>query len=360
MSLAKARNLIALSSVGILLLMAACAPKDDAKNVDEPEVQQEKLRTNCLQKLNEITCVINDNGVCSGDGTKYTRQLRKIYEFYPDELKAMFCKLDRIQIDPELYELGQFHQTFSETSDNVLMRKISLRKTLFEEELTVSAMLSLEEQRFFGEEGKGRLSEQNWTAGGDLSRGPIIDAEVPAPEGVHAPLLLVLTHELGHLVDAHFEIYLTEDCRPSLDLGIPHCPVNPGEFAGLSWAEYDRPLKKPELIYRRQVNALYNGDEEIFIPLDEAGNYYRSLYQSRFVTSYSARSPAEDFAESFLYYFLERYYPEFYYRVQVQGESYSMRQKLNSKVFSAKKQKIEEIFNLLAEEIQEDDLDSEE
>jgi hypothetical protein len=206
----------------------------------------------------------------------------------PAELRSEFCSVYRVFISDNIASTAFAGAIRSERGE-IKGTYIGLRKSTFLKQPTSQEIITWKEQLAFG--GSERF----------LSNNPAlvqIDYRITTSVLKTDGLFYVLVHELGHLIDAKLRINTATD------------------WPSLSWTPWDEPLDETTFAYRDDF-CFYGCAKPI--PVHRAPEVYNSLTKSGFITTYSAMSPTEDFAEFFAWYVMIRFKSPIY-RIQIPGQ----------------------------------------
>ena len=112
-------------------------------------------------------------------------------------------------------------------------------------------------------------------------------------------LLHTLVHETSHVYDYNYHI--TPFTEPFLQDEHSALKTN---FTDKIWNDYDRPAEEYDFLYRDSLSAYGLGPaQKKSLSID----IYRSLSKTPFASLYGSQNWAEDFAESFTWFYLEKY-----------------------------------------------------
>ena len=114
-------------------------------------------------------------------------------------------------------------------------------------------------------------------------------------------LLQTLVHEISHVYDFHNHI--TPYADPGLTI-FKKSDITP--FIENAWAGYDKPVKEYDFPNRDKMSFYGLGDKRIDISY--AQEMYKNLLNTPFSSLYGALTWAEDFAESFTWFYLKKRY----------------------------------------------------
>ena len=114
--------------------------------------------------------------------------------------------------------------------------------------------------------------------------------------GEYCALLHTLFHEASHVYDYHYHI------TPFTELYFKHddSPLKTG-FTDMIWADYDLPVMEYNFPHRNELHSYGLGPAQ---SKKRAFDIYESLSKTPFPTVYGSQNWAEDFAESFTWFYL--------------------------------------------------------
>ena len=113
-------------------------------------------------------------------------------------------------------------------------------------------------------------------------------------------LIHTLFHEASHIYD--FYNYVTPYTEPFLQNEKTKFPT---EFVKNIWKNYNEPIEKYNFINREKIYSYDLGER---IDGNFAIGIYESLKNTPFTSIYGSKTWAEDFAESFTWYYLKKFY----------------------------------------------------
>jgi hypothetical protein len=266
---------------------------------------QDMSDEDCMARVRRIICVSESSAsdydpACNKKSVppEWLAQFPNLITELPPVQREVFCHLNRLQIQPNLSTLA-YAAEIKDARKNVVGNLIGLRPSLLLAQ-TPRDMWSWKEQLVFG------LTSQKDAGYALRAAGPRVELSIADSKSDY--LLIILTHELSHLIDFMNNVFAPE-CERSADstqekLRVTcHSPEN--SFARLSWpfqfsgAVDGSEWPPKEFVARTPLLAgiCYYGCKSI-VPLDAMSKMYKELRGSSFFTSYSAANPSEDFAES--------------------------------------------------------------
>jgi hypothetical protein len=113
-------------------------------------------------------------------------------------------------------------------------------------------------------------------------------------------LIYTLFHEASHIYD--YYNHVTPFTEKNLKYGNTKFPT---DFIKDIWNDYDEPIEKYDYENRKNISFYGLGDK---IDIGYAVNVFTSLKNTPFNSLYGSKTWAEDFAESFTWYYLNKYY----------------------------------------------------
>ena len=126
-----------------------------------------------------------------------------------------------------------------------------------------------------------------------------LSVKIECNSGYYA-LFHTLLHEASHIYD--FYNYVTPFTEPFLQ---NEKTKFPSEFVKNIWKNYNEPIEKYNFINREMIYSYDLGER---IDGNLAFGIYESLKNTPFASIYGSKTWAEDFAESFTWYYLKNFY----------------------------------------------------
>jgi hypothetical protein len=266
--------------------------------------------SDCRANIRAVTCV--SRGVfdaagdvpmtrgCARGAEPYVAFFERVYDRLEPTLQKMFCSVKAIHVEPNLESIAYAGMSFRGA-------EIGFRKSIIDEGLDLSRLISWKEQLPFGG------VRGSYEVARDLPQVEIV-SDAPPVEDL---AFYVLSHEFGHLFDFANDI-------------------NGGRRDGwtpLSWESRGTPLPTSDFPHRADI-CYYNCSGG---PLDRGviPALYAGLERSNFVTVYAATNPYDDWAESLAFYMLEQQGMTYDLRTG-QGETYDLLSKLRAPQFASK------------------------
>lgn len=203
---------------------------------------------------------------CLPNNSRYVKALADITDLLNPETQKAFCALAVIYIEQDIESIAYAGMT--ENRRPIM----GIKKEMLESEVPASVVFSWKEQKAFG------------------IQKPLFQVDPLAPAlnmtltGPHVVLRYVITHEMGHVMD------FANDAD--------------ADWSKISWS-FDQPKDLNRFPLWNQL-CFYNCGHNDHIPLAQMNAFYDQLYNSSFVTTYSAVNSSEDFAESFAFYLLSQ------------------------------------------------------
>jgi hypothetical protein len=251
----------------------------------------------CRARIHEIVCLVDpstDDGQnedplrrpCLPGSGAYAAPFEQLYDRFPAHLRKTYCGLRRIFIEKEFYATAYAGLTMDSPDGVPNGAIVGIRKDLVDQPFGLDRWSSWKEQLNFG---------------GD----PQSYAINPALPMIHSSsqdmLYYVLAHEFGHIFDFMNHLNRWDDCKFGRDAVTGTCVAARGSWSELGWANIfgqpkagnDFPLRKALCFYGCNGN---------FIDPSRAGELYRGLFATNFISVYAASNPYEDWAEAFAFF----------------------------------------------------------
>ena len=212
---------------------------------------------------------------CAGESKKYTHQFVDIYRSLPRTLQRELCSLDRIFVEKKFWASGYAHPK---------LNAIGIHQRFVERPVSLSQWATWKERLAFAtDQISSRLVE------GEPIGLPVVKAG--SAEGPVLASYYVVAHELAH----------------RMDLKNGYTRTGSGSFARLGWNGRGRDVRARTLPQTWHAPCFYWCSETRKpIGLANAVNAYRGLLRSSFVSLYATINPAEDFAETVVYYVMSK------------------------------------------------------
>ena len=212
---------------------------------------------------------------CEAGGQNYKRHFLRIYNLLPPALQREMCALERIFVEKKFWASGYAHPKFD---------AIGIHRRILDKQTSLSKWATWKERLAFAtDQINTRLAE------GKPINLPVVRAR--SPNGPVLASYYVVAHELAHRMD--------------LKNGLTRGGL--GRFARLSWRGRGRHAKGLTLPGDWRSPCFYRcGGTRKRIGLDDALTAYRGLSRSSFVSLYATVNPAEDFAETVVYYIMSK------------------------------------------------------
>lgn len=278
------------------------------------------ISPSCRDRIRQIVCLVDapkspdEVRPCQTGSDIYAEPIAKIYDLLPEKVQNAFCSLDVIYIENSLESLAYAGTRRGATPDKE-SGFMGIRRILVEQAYDATSVLGWKEQKSFGIQAPPFVH---------MPQGPRVEIALP---GSLTALQYVIVHELGHILD--FSNKANDFMCPAGET----CNLNtydPKEFAkliptGTSWStlSWKNPLvPKDEYHFPLWDKLCFYGCSDT-LTVNDMEEFYRDLDKTNFVTTYSAVSPYEDFAESFAFYILTLQGP-WSYRIQTPQNAYSL------------------------------------
>jgi hypothetical protein len=266
--------------------------------------------TDCRANIRAVTCVSRGNFDVTGDvemtracapgAEPYVAFFEGVYDRLAPALQKMFCSVKVIHVEPHLESIAYAGMTFRGA-------EVGFRKSIIDEGLDLSKLISWKEQLPFGGE------RDNYAVAKNL---PQVDIR-SEHSGVQDLAFYVLSHEFGHLFD------FANDINNWGSTG----------WTSLSWETSNAPKADTDFPHRDGI-CYYTCTERPLSP-SVIPALYAGFDKSRFVTLYAATNIYDDWAESLAFYMLEQ--EGMTYRLTTgQGEEYDLLAKLQAPQFADK------------------------
>ena len=281
--------------------------------------------TDCRANIKRAMCVVQArfeprgdraSRVCDKNSAAYVAFFEAVYDRFPPVLQQVFCSLDTISVEANMESIAYAGLRGS----NAIM---GFRKSVIDEGLDLSTLLSWKEQLpFGGERDSYKLSD----------RLPLLAITSGTREPSQDLAFYILAHEFAHMLD--FANDINTSCWPGMA-----CEAERGSWTALSWSDTDHPRKSVDFPHRADV-CFYqcNGGP---VSTKHIGTLYEGLNDSNFVTLYASTNIYDDFAESMAFYYLDRE-RGFGYGVDTrQGATWNLLDKVHAPQFKAKLKYIE-------------------
>jgi hypothetical protein len=298
----------------------------------------------CRAHIREVMCLFDSlddidqapagHESCLAGGEEYAAPFEALYDAYPPALQKMFCSL-RVLYVLNNFEGTAFGGTLKDENGQPSGAHMGIRRSVLDEGLDLTTWASWKEQLSFGG------VSGSYTVTPTL---PHIETATSRP--VNDFLYFVVTHEFGHIFDFanHLNAFASAkdpdlSCSPTEEVPMdPSCAPAAGSWTSLSWESQTLPLVSQRFAYRKGLCFYWCDDEgltEAAVP--EA---YSGLAASNFISMYAATNPWDDFADSLAYYVMRQELGTSYVIDTVQASRYDIMGKIDSDVFTTKRQYI--------------------
>ena len=322
--------------VGVVLLGATSARAEtrtwlapdfyvDTVDVGEPWATRSPMRvTDCRAQIGAALCVVASrfehagstmSRGCESDDAKYRDFFEAVYDRLPPPLQKMFCSVDTLYVEPGLESIAYAGMRGNGTV-------VGFRKSVIDEGLDLSTVLSWKEQLPFGGE------RDDYNLAKDLPNIATKSDDKPLNDLAY----YVLVHEFGHLFD--FANNLNTQCFPGAA-----CRARAGSWTAISWQTTLRPKASADFPHRSDVCYYQCGGR--VLPKSAIESVYSGLHATDFVTLYAGTNVYDDLAESLAFYYLEKE-GDFSFNLDTrQGSTYDLLSKVNDPVFAQKRAYLE-------------------
>lgn len=289
--------------------------------------------TDCRSQIARAVCVVNSrfarNGAttmsraCMQGSEPYVAFFESVYDQFPATLQTMFCSVRTIYVEQQLESVAYGGMAGGGAV-------IGVRKSVIDEALEISRLISWKEQLPFG----GRRDA--YDVRDDL---PIVDIRSETPP-VQLLAYYVIAHEFGHLFDFANDINSFTNC--SIGVDSDRCRPRANSFTALSWETGATP--KPEFDYPHRREVCYYNCRVAPLPRTAIPEMYEGLAKTGFVSVYASTNIYDDFAESLAFVMLHAHPDVTYYLDTNQGQRYDMLAKLGAPAFAEKRAYMEDFL----------------
>lgn len=273
-----------------------------------------QAQQDCKQQFLDAICYVKDSNarerdaskrVCHPTPAKYVELLSKAYDELPHSIRPTFCHLKRLFIETEFNATGyaspflepapeestEITDAYKTTGWIIGLNESRVLKSIW----SLSEWMNRKEQTLFGIPLEDPLNEVT----------PKFQIDFEIEDSKIELMVDVLVHETGHLIDFANKInnYDAFNCTSQ---DFKDCDyLNVSAFALISWTPHSDWREQVKYSEQRPCYYLCLGDDQWKpIDLNEAKNYYSGFLQKGgFISPYASVHPAEDFAESFTFYF---------------------------------------------------------
>ena len=280
--------------------------------------------TDCRAQVARAVCVVGGNFEASGptmtrrcaaNATRYVAFFEAVYDAFPKAVQQMFCSVQTINVESTLTSVAYGGMTFGGA-------QIGIRKSLIDEALDVSTLISWKEQLPLG------VSRDSYTVNPELPRVQVSGLNT----GIETLAFYVIAHEFGHLFDFSNDLNSFRNCSGHAT-GSDSCIPASGSWTALSWKTGRTPRPENDYAHRREVCFYDCG-----APLAKSAvsSLYAGLAKTSFVTLYASTNPYDDLAETMAFFMLAAQPMGGYMLDTRQGERYDLLAKLKAPEFAAK------------------------
>ena len=261
-----------------LAFTAFCDPAAATMDLDTPLVCEKRI-ANAICLAAPVRNVFRSRTLqarsCAGKSKNYTPHFVDIYRSLPPALQRELCALDRIFVEKKFWASGYAHPK---------LNAIGIHQRFVERQVTLSEWATWKE----------RLAFATDQINARLVQGEPIGLPVVKAGSAAGPVLAsyyVVAHELAH----------------RMDLKNGYTRDGSGDFARLGWRGRGRKVRARTLPKTWLAPCFYwCSKTRKPIDLANAMNTYRGLLDSSFVSLYATINPAEDFAETVVYYVMSQ------------------------------------------------------
>lgn len=309
--------------------------------VRAPHVIAKTAGGSCRDRIRQIVCLVeprtgdwegNDTRACEATAFDYAAPFEAHYDRSSPLLQKMYCHLDRIYVEKS-FEGTAYAGLVTDPQNNTLVAgTIGIREEVLHGATDFYRWLSWKEETSFG--------------GSTDSRSPLGGVVSYGGNGNAGELFFdhVLAHEFGHIFDFTAGLNGYDDCRWEEKPGgswerIGICVPRPGSWTALSWGAGD-PKPLPAFDFALRANLCFYFCQGHFMAPDQAGELFRQLLGSPFVSTYAATNSGDDFAETLAYVILHAE-KAVQWTVTAGGQVFDLSQHFRSEALRPKREYIE-------------------
>ena len=248
----------------------------------------------CRERIAKIICLVDPvkavltrtnvlTRPCLHDGQRYVAEILEIFDLYPQPIQRTMCGLKRIFIEKSFWASGYVHPH---------VNAIGIQQEFLENDTTISEWATWKERLPFA---MSRL-QQRIIQGLPVSLPRIVAG---APGAAKQASYYIIAHELAHRIDIANSI----------------SDIEKGNFARFSWQVRNRHVHSTALPsgWEKPCFYLCNGHK---LELSKIAGIYEELIKSPYVSLYATQNPAEDFAETLVFYLMSTL-PNFQFELKV-------------------------------------------
>ncbi|MFS4458731.1 hypothetical protein [Bdellovibrio sp. HCB2-146] len=269
----------------------------------EKALQNFALSDDCKARIRQLLCVVKEPAefgkprTCELGSDAYAPALETIYDLIPPKMQKMFCHLQVIFVEAGESEALAYAGIGNQNGSATAL--MGIRADLLTQDRSLSEVLSWKEQKAFGIQMPSYSHDP---------RAAKIQTQV---EGSYTALHYVVLHEFGHIFDFanaanDFECKTGETCvrDDQTPEGLRKIVPVPGTWSALSWQNIIEPVTRDNFPLHKEL--CFYGCNGRGLSIEKMPEFYNQLNSTQFVTTYSAVSSWEDFAESTAFHFLSQ------------------------------------------------------
>lgn len=267
-------------------------------------LQSQMPSDDCKARIRGLLCLVskpaerNQVRTCEPGGETYATSLETIYELLPAKMQKMFCHLQVIFVEAGDSE-ALAYAGLGDPNGGTVNAIMGIRADLLTKDLSLSEVLSWKEQKAFG------IQMPSY------SRDPRAASIQTHIDGPYTALQYVVLHEFGHIFDFtnavnKFVCKAGETCKEdewSEEAARKLVPAA-GTWSALSWQNIMEPVGRDNFPLHKDL--CFYGCNGRGLTIDKMVEFYSQLNLTQFVTTYSAVSAWEDFAEATSFHFLSQ------------------------------------------------------
>lgn len=276
---------------------------DSAKNWPDlrPRGVKSLKADSCRANIAHLVCLVDPlregesplDRKCLEGSAEYAAPIEALHDQLPPELQRMFCGLRFVFIEKE--SVGMAHASvLRDEKNNVVGAGIGVRRSVIDDHLDASRVLTWKEQLSFG------TPKDSYEPNESL---PTVNASSRTPEN-HLLYFLVV-HEFGHIFDFTNGLNPVGACKPAEFGKKPtECAMSEAGWGGIGWLTNLRPKPENDFALRHSLCFYWcNGNA---LSHAQVPDVYEGFGTTDFLSLYATMNPWEDFAESFAFHFLAK------------------------------------------------------